>query len=265
MTAPPVRTTRTGGSSLRFPICLVLVGSLLGSACTRQPGSAPAASPGATSAGRATVTMARFSPPQARRYTKFTATIPVLHDPRDAHTAQLINSDLRAVIGASIKEHLKDEREVGFEPGTFAVRSIVRYFRFDLFSVEMRTTSTTPMSMQPAMDSITRNYWLADGRVITFDDLFLDDADHLWTIAHRIVEQIPRGIRFREHPEQLMSEVVDIVYDSNYLIADRGLRFVFPPCQIGPCTSGYIETIVSFRDLARVIDPEGPLGRFRNP
>jgi hypothetical protein len=41
------------------------------------------------------------------------------------------------------------------------------------------------------------------------------------------------------------------------------LRFVFAPCDIGPCSAGYLESEVSYRELARYIDPDGPIGALR--
>jgi hypothetical protein len=258
--------TRNGEDTikLRFIACLIIVGSLVGpsgdsySAGAHPPGPRAASAISARRIGQPSAIPTKLPsaslPPPAR----YDITLPVLKDPSRPDVARQVNAELQDYVTREVTRTVRAEQHDYGPQDTVSLSSSVRFLGSGIYSIEMQTAVNGPGRAHPAEYVLTRNYWLRNGRPLALADLFLAPKAKLYSgIIEINTEDQLRGQTF-DDPQPASGD-----FGEHYLISKDGLRFVFAPCDIGPCSAGYLESEVGYRELARYIDPDGPIGALR--
>ncbi|HXF86296.1 MAG TPA: DUF3298 domain-containing protein [Anaerolineales bacterium] len=131
----------------------------------------------------------------------------------------------------------------------------------DLWSFKFNFTGYADGAAHPYHYSTTLNYDLEQGGKLSFDQLFLPDANYLEVISsYCIAELSKRDIGFYAGFEQGAEPIAENY--RNWNISNEGLMITFDEYQVAPYAAGPQIVIVPYPVLAKVVDPQGPLGRF---
>lgn len=176
---------------------------------------------------------------------RFEGEVATLTELPDGRVQDAINSDLTASLCDWGKERQREMEGYGLDLPGFGLGSIVHHLDHHLYSVEVRTATISDRQAHPAEGVLTFNYALADGARIELPDLFLP---YEFTLAEAIAAAVgPDGY----------TAAADALQFDAFLVDDRGIEFVFPPCRLDACAAGYISVSVPYPDLAGLVDPDG--------
>lgn len=109
----------------------------------------------------------------------------------------------------------------------------------------------------PGDYSITLNYDLGQGRELELDDLFLPNTNYLEAISNYCIAELSKQLFF-EGPFTDGAQPIPDNY-RNWNISSEGLMITFNTYQVGPGAAGPQVVVVSYGQLADLIDPQGPL------
>lgn len=112
----------------------------------------------------------------------------------------------------------------------------------------------------PGDTSLTVNYDLQAGHDLDLADLFQPDADYLGVISKYCVDQLKtRDISFQDF--ELGATPTTDNY-RNWNITSDGLLVTFDEYQVAPYAAGPQAVVIPYKQLAQIIQPDGPLAPY---
>lgn len=112
----------------------------------------------------------------------------------------------------------------------------------------------------PAGTSLTATFDLEGGQPLALADLFVPDTDYLGAVAKYCAAQLSaRDIGFQGF--ELGATATEQNY-RNWNITPNGLMITFDEYQVAPYTAGPQTVVIPFRELAGLIQPDGPLAQY---
>jgi len=98
-------------------------------------------------------------------------------------------------------------------------------------------------------------------RLISLDDLFTPGSGYLNALFARVTTDIKRQKKARGVSQEIWDTFT--TKDLNvYTLSPRSITFVFSPYVAGAYVEGVYDVTIPYTEIARFINPDGPLARF---
>jgi len=174
------------------------------------------------------------------------------------------NSQVDLLVGA-VQEGFQaaiSESAQGFEGGGVPPLSSL-YFDYEVtyengvtFSFFLRFDQYVALSVHPFPFSYALNYDADQGALIALEELFLPGTDPLREIGNRIDPVLAS----RDFGYEAGRAAVVMRQRENWNLLPAGLRVNFDVYEVGPYAAGSQSVLITWEDLAGLVDPAGPAG-----
>jgi hypothetical protein len=183
--------------------------------------------------------------------------------------AEAVNNMVRRTVGEFCSKFMRDEMQQAPHDSPISEQSLsvaynLVYYAPDLVSVLGQHWDYTGGAHGNGGYQ-TLNLAIREGKVtgLRLADLFRPGSDYLRRLSDRCVDLLHRA------------EASDVVAGRKvafsepdlgaFTIGPKGITFYFAPYEVGCFAEGAYEVTVPYADVAPVIAPQGPLGRFLTP
>ena len=194
---------------------------------------------------------------------QISAQTPVLVGSSDRRV-KAFNSEMAAVVKkavADFKGNVADLPPIpNSAPSTFDMRFNLLSAPGDILSLKFDIQTFYSGAAHPGQTSQTVNFDLARGQDIDLADLFVPDADFLTPISKYSVDQLDgRDIGFQGFE---LGATATLQNYRNWNITADGLMITFDEYQVAPYAAGPQTVVIPYKELAQIIEPDGPLAAY---
>lgn len=194
---------------------------------------------------------------------KITAQTPILvgsDDPR----VKTFNAEMAAIVNKAAADFKQNLANIPPSPDSTASTFDLRYNLIsppgNILSLKFDIQTYYTGAAHPADVSQTANFDLQQGMDLSLADLFVPDADYLTAISKYCIGQLStRDIGFEGF--ELGATATPENY-RNWNITADGLMITFDEYQVAPYAAGPQTVVIPYRELAQLIQPQGPLAAY---
>jgi hypothetical protein len=184
-------------------------------------------------------------------------TLPILTP--EGRRQDRINREIAAEVAAWAEDRADEMRKYDLDIPRFDLETRIHFLDQHLYSVEIRITTSTPTSVHPLRRLQTFVYRLADGARLSLKSMFMPYG---FTLREQIYgaiesEEIRRELEEEEARRSMTGEPAPPWLYRDFLVDDRGIVLVYPPCVLNVCAGDYVSVTIPYADLVGLIDPDG--------
>jgi hypothetical protein len=179
-----------------------------------------------------------------------------------------LNVALKSLITEQINGFKKDfqppEERMTTMGSTFDSGYTVELATADLVSINFGISTYFEGAAHPNYNAVTFNYWFETGKALSLADLFKTDANYLGVISSYSIKALRRRLG-PEIDNDWIQKGAGAEADNykSWNITRRGLKITFDPYQVASYAQGPQEVVIPYAALKGVIDPNGPLAKFK--
>jgi hypothetical protein len=182
---------------------------------------------------------------------------------RDARLLKL-NQELRELTNKGVSEFKADFTEpqelIGPTGSYYDSDYWVNLATNDLISLSFGVSTFGEGAAHPNHGTITFNYDLNAGKVLSLSDLFKPNSNYLGVISKYTVAQLKK--KFSPNPDMDWIESGAGAKEENYKawsLTRGGLQVTFDPYQVASYAEGEHVVVIPYAVLKNIVDPTGPL------
>ncbi len=181
-------------------------------------------------------------------------------DPR----VQAFNAEMKGIVDNAVTTFKQNVANLQPSPDSAASTFALRYNLLsppgNIFSLKFDVQTYYSGAAHPGDISQTVTFDLEQGHDVTLADLFHPNADYLTAISKYCIAQLnTRDIGFQGF--ELGATATAQNY-RNWNITADGLMITFDEYQVGPYAAGPQTVVVPYKELAQIIQPDGPLATY---
>jgi hypothetical protein len=162
-------------------------------------------------------------------------------------------------LAAIAERQPQNEGQEGVPPlNTLSIDYELKALKGGVVSTQLTITQYIALSVHPFTISRAVNYDARAGEFLTLSDLFYPEADYL----SLILNAVDKALQNRDFGYEAGNAGDVMGEHENWNLTSEGLRVNFDAYEVGPYAAGPQTVIISWEELAEVLNPQGPAGIF---